>query len=104
MDYNEMSKAYNNAKGKYEPYREGHYEPNIWKKPKPEDAKKHLPPPSVNPPVVHMSTEVDYSIVSMPNGTYIVARSHRLGSLDYDFVCECETRHDAREIVRALNK
>ena len=48
--------------------------------------------------------EVDYSIIRMPNGTHVVARSRNLGSLDYDFVCECSSRHEAHEIVKALSK
>jgi hypothetical protein len=111
MDYEEMSKAYKNAK-----YQKGSgYEKNTWGAPNPKDAYINFPSPdkyisdkgnsiSKTPYVAPAPVEVDYSIVSMPNGTYIVARSHRLGSLDYDFVCECETRHDAREIVKALNK
>lgn len=48
--------------------------------------------------------EVDYSIIKMPDGGYVVARSNRLGSLDYDFVCSCASQHEAREIVKALSK
>lgn len=48
--------------------------------------------------------EVDYSIVKMPNGNYVVARSKRIGSMDYDFVCECTNHYEAREIVKALSK
>lgn len=48
--------------------------------------------------------EVDYSIVKMADGTYVVARSKRLGSLDYDFVCSCTSHHEAHEIVKALSK
>lgn len=48
--------------------------------------------------------EVDYSIVKISSDNYIVARSHRLGSLNYDFVCECSTQWEARYIVEALSK
>jgi hypothetical protein len=109
MDYEAMSKAYKNAK-----YQKGSgYEKTIWGAPNPKEAYVGIPAPKeyisdkgnnygnykgVAP------VEVDYSIVKMPDNTFVVARSHRLGSLDYDFVCTCETRHEAREIVKALNK
>lgn len=48
--------------------------------------------------------EVDYSIIKMPSGNYVVARSKRIGSLDYDFVCECTNHYEAREIVKALSE
>lgn len=109
MDYEEMSKAYKNAK-----YQKGSgYEKNIWGAPNPKDAYIGMPAPkeyisekgnnfgNYKAPV---EVEVDYSIVKMPDGGYVVARSKRLGSLDYDFVCSCDTQHEAREIVRGLNK
>ncbi len=51
-----------------------------------------------------ISEDFDYSIVKMPDGGYVVARSKRLGSLDYDFVCSCASQHEAHDIVKALNK
>lgn len=47
--------------------------------------------------------EVDYAIVKLGD-TYLVCRSYTLGSLDYEVICNCENHHEAREIVRALNK
>ena len=111
MDYEEMSKAYKNAK-----YQKGSgYEKNIWEAPNPKDAYINMPAPkdyfsnkgnsiSKTPYVAPAPVEVDYSIVKMPDNTYVVARSKRLGSLDYDFVCSCDSQHEAREIVRGLNK
>lgn len=108
MDYEEMSKAYKSATNQ-----KGNNKPN-WGAPNPKDAI-HMPAPeryfsekgntfSKTPYVAPAPVEVDYSIVKMPDGTYVVARSERLGSLDYDYVCTCPTRHEAREIVRGLNK
>lgn len=93
MDFDAMSKAYRDAKVN-EPNR------NIW------GAPNSLTKSSVlkAPDGYYQETEVDYSIVKMPNGDYVVARSERLGSLNYDYVCTCKTSHEAREIVRALNK
>ena len=51
----------------------------------------------------YVDPEMDYAIIKMGD-MFIVARSKRLGSLDYDVFCTCETRHDAYEIVKALNK
>lgn len=48
--------------------------------------------------------EFDYSIVRMGNGRFIVARSRHIGSLDYDFLCECDSHWEATQIVKALNK
>jgi hypothetical protein len=48
--------------------------------------------------------EVDYAITHMPSGTYVVSRSNRLGSLNYQFICECTSQWQASEIVKALNK
>lgn len=113
MDYEAMKKAYNNATyQKGSGYEKPEYEKNIWQKPNPNDAYPHLPPPNTkvkpptpfNPPMKSAPVEVDYSIVKMPDGTYVVARSERLGSLNYDYVCTCNTQHEAREIVRGLNK
>jgi hypothetical protein len=75
MDFDEMKGAYTRAQ---EPYREG----------------------SDNTEEV----EVDYGIVRMPDNAYLVVRSVRLGSLDYDYVALCANHHEARDIVRALNK
>ena len=77
MDHQEMESAYNRATSK-----------NISK-------KGYVPPAPV---------EVDYAIVQISSDNYIVARSHRLGSLNYDFVCECVTQWEAQQIVEALNK
>lgn len=89
MDYEEMSKAYKSAT-----YQKGSgFEKSTWGAPNYKDA---MPAPT--------SVEVDYSIIKMPDGTYVVARSERLGSLDYDYVCTCPNRHEARDIVRGLNK
>jgi hypothetical protein len=111
MDYEEMSKAYKNAK-----YQKGSgFEKPNWGAPNPKDAYVNFPPPdkyisdkgntiSKTPYVAPAPVEVDYSIVKMPDGGYVVARSKRLGSLDYDFVCSCASQHEAREIVRGLNK
>lgn len=77
MDQNEMGGAYNRALNK-----------NISK-------STYVPSTSV---------EVDYAIVQISSDNYIVARSHRLGSLNYDFVCECSTQWEAQTIVEALNK
>ena len=97
MDYEEMTKAYKSAT-----------EPTQWKIPTAKEVYEgHMPPPylkSPEPPVNYYTQDVDYSIVRMPNGTYIVARSEKLGSLDYSFVCECQSQPVAREIVKALNK
>ena len=111
MDYEEMSKAYKNAK-----YQKGSgFEKANWGAPNPKDAYINLPSPdryisdkgnsiSKTPYVAPAPVEVDYSIVKMPDGTYVVARSERLGSLNYDYVCTCGSHHEAREIVRGLNK
>lgn len=103
MDYEEMSKAIKKANSKYEPYKPVEHEKTIWKAPKVADMQPHLPPP-MNPTAKNVFAEVDYGIVKMGDNSYVVVRSHYLGSLDYDVVCNCESRHEAREIVRALNK
>jgi hypothetical protein len=77
MDQHEMEGAYNRALSK-----------NISKAP-------YVPPAPV---------EVDYAVVRISSDNYIVARSHRLGSLNYDFVCECATQWEAHNIVEALNR
>lgn len=89
MDYEAMSNAYNNAKNA-EPWGER-------KKP---DLLKHYSTGTV----ARMDTEVDYAIVRMPSGEYIIARSHRLGSLDYDFVATTNNLHEAHAIVKGLSK
>jgi hypothetical protein len=48
--------------------------------------------------------EVDYAIVELSADRYVIARAFSLGSLDYQFVCECSSHHEAREIVRALSR
>ena len=50
------------------------------------------------------NSDCDYGIVRMPDGAYLVVRSVRLGSLDYEYVALCANHHEAREIVGALNK
>lgn len=77
MDQHEMEGAYNRALNK-----------NI-------STTTYVPPTPV---------EVDYAIVQISSDNYIVARSHRLGSLNYDFVCECSSHWEAENIVEALNK
>ena len=77
MDHHEMEGAYTRATGN-----------NI-------SVKTYVPPAPV---------EVDYAIIKISSDNYIVARSHRLGSLNYDFVCECSTQWEAQNIVEALNR
>lgn len=122
MDYEAMRKAYESAKKKDKntnEYPDGYYSdwykndkqqklpsfkeqfqravdshPNGWEN-KGQNFGNYTPPAPI---------EVDYSIVKMPDGGYVVARSHRIGSLEYDFVCSCASHHEAREIVKALSK
>lgn len=103
MDYEEMRRAYESAKKTKESVQEY---PDGWN-PK-EDFQKALrkhymgeeDKQSYTPPPI----EHDYSIIKMPNGNFVVARSHRLGSLDYEFICECVSHWEAKQIVRGLNK
>jgi hypothetical protein len=48
--------------------------------------------------------EVDYAIVKLSPENYVVARSNKLGSLDYQFVCECDSHPEAHAIVEALSR
>lgn len=99
MDYEEMRKAYESSKKKEKSI--NNY-PDGWK---PDNQ------PTINfgktassQPYIHVPVEHDYSIVKMPNGNFVVARSNRLGSLDYEFVCECATHWEAQKIVKALSE
>ena len=85
MDFDELKNAYYNATEVR----------NVWTAPNPKDAVKFIRP---------AYGEVDYSIIHMPDDTFVVGRSWSLGSLDYDFVCSCSSRNEAREIVRSLSK
>lgn len=99
MDYDAMREAYNATKKKEESvnmYPDGRYSETFLPR------SKHLNAMTNYMPVT--KTEHDYSIVKMPNGHFVVARSRQLGSLDYDFVCECVSQWEASEIVRGLNK
>lgn len=106
MDYEEMSKAYQSAKKTQDSVNQY---PNGWSEERVSPTvnytthNRHM---SLNPQPEkpYTPTEYDYSIVKMPDGNYVVARSKRLGSLDYDFVCSCVTHWEARQIVRGLNK
>ena len=89
MDYEAMSDAYNNAKNS-----------GSWTDKKKPDLLKHYN----NSYTPQLSVEVDYAIVRMPSGEYIIARSHRLGSLDYDFVATTSNLYEAQNIVKGLNK
>lgn len=93
MDYEEMKKAYESAR-KMEKSVNNY--PDGWNP----DLTKTVS----NQPYIHVPVEHDYSIVKMPDGGYVVARSKRLGSLDYDFVCSCDSHWEAKQIVRGLNK
>lgn len=91
MDATEMANAYQRAVA----------EDSIWKTP---DVNTGIYPFGGRTIVAPAKDEVDYSIVKMSDSSYIVARSQYLGSLDYDVICNCESRQEAREIVRALSK
>lgn len=100
MDYDKLSDGYyqqrkQNSLDEHLKYQKSVQKfPNGWDN-KGENIGNYTPPAPV---------EVDYSIVKMVDGTYVVARSKRLGSLDYDFVCSCSSHHEAHEIVKALSK
>jgi hypothetical protein len=85
MDFDELKNAYYNAT----------HVNNVWTAPNPKEAVRTLSPAFI---------EVDYSIIHMPDGTFVVGRSWSLGSLDYDFVFSCTSRNEAHEIVRLLSK
>ena len=93
MDFDAMSKEYRDAKV-------NKTSKDIWGAPDPLTKSSVLRAPDG----YYQETEVDYGIVKMGDNSYIVVRSNYLGSLDYDVVCNCESRHEAREIVRARNK
>lgn len=83
MDFDEMSKAYNEA--------------------------TKLPSPTVKggnygkgDPIVPRP-EGDFSILQLGH-SYIVSQARFLGSLDYNYVCQCDTHWDAVRIVKALSK
>lgn len=100
MDYDKLSEGYyqqrkQNSLDEHLKYQKSVQKfPNGWEN-KGQNIGNYTPPAPV---------EVDYSIVKMPDGGYVVARSKRLGSLDYDFVCSCASQHEARDIVKALSK
>lgn len=48
--------------------------------------------------------DTDYAIIRMSPDRFIVASSRYLGSLDYEFVAECNNHWDARRIVKALSQ
>lgn len=105
MDYEEVQGAYQRAINSNDQFSKYYKEyPN---KEKHHGFEEHKPTEYANGygfPTKYIDEEVDYSIVKMSKDEYIVARSRRLGSLDYDFVCTCRTLHEAHEIVKALNK
>lgn len=62
-------------------------------------------PPTIWKEVEEISIpETDYAIIRMAPDRYVIASSRYLGSLDYEFVAECNNHWDARQIVMALNK
>jgi hypothetical protein len=93
MDYEKLSKGYYEQRQKNSLDEHLKYQKSLEKFPNGYENGKASEP-----------VDVDYSIVKMPTGTHVVARSRNLGSLDYDFVCECSSRHEAHEIVKALSK
>jgi hypothetical protein len=95
MDYEKLSKGYYEQRQKNSLEEHLKYQKSLEKFPNGYENKREESPAPV---------EVDYSIVRMPDGGYVVARSRNLGSLDYDFVCSCSSRHEAHEIVKALSK
>ena len=105
MDYEEVQGAYQRAMKSNDQFNKKYYqESHVDKNHGIERNKPSEFPNGFGYPSAPVDTEVDYSIVKMPNGTYVVGRSRRLGSLNYDYVCTCETQFDAREIVESLNK
>lgn len=48
--------------------------------------------------------EYDYSVIKMPDGTYVIGRTDRLGSLIYDYVASAQEWRIAKDIVAGLNK
>lgn len=99
MDYEEMKKAYESAK---KTEKSVNNYPDGWN---PDNQPTiNFSKTASNQPYIHVTIEHDYSIVKMPDGGYVVARSERLGSLDYDFVCSCASHWEAKQIVRGLCK
>jgi len=104
MDFEESKKAFKRAEMNYEKY---YSEPT----PSYPKLKNHgIEQKSVEEfpngygyPSNYVAPEVDYAIVKIENG-YLVARSHRLGSLNYETVCICQSQHEAQTIVKALSK
>jgi hypothetical protein len=95
MDYEELSKGYYQQRKQNSLNEHIKYQKSLEKFPNGYENKVEAP---------SVALEVDYSIVRMPDGGYVVSRSRNLGSLDYDFVCSCSSRHEAHEIVKALSK
>jgi hypothetical protein len=95
MDYEKLSKGYYEQRQKNSLEEHLKYQKSLEKFPNGYENKREEST---------VTQEVDYSIIKMPSGTCVVARSRNLGSLDYDFVCECSSRHEAHEIVKALSK
>lgn len=90
MDYDEMSNAYNRAKrGTEQPRLSFQKSLNIANYTEGDSFKN--------------KEEVDYAILEL-NGAYIVARSKYLGSLDYSYVCTCDSHFEASLIVKGLSK
>jgi hypothetical protein len=47
---------------------------------------------------------VDYIVVDMGNGEWIIARSYRIGSTSYDRIATCRSYPEACDIANILNK
>lgn len=45
-----------------------------------------------------------YSIIAMPEGSFVIGRTPRVGSLLYDYIATTENRTMAERIVEGLNK
>lgn len=90
MDHDEMSNAYNRAKE----------DEDWWTKP-----LRGLPKNLTYMEGDSFSKEeqVDYAILHLGN-SFIVARSRFLGSLDYTYVCTCDSHYEASLIVKGLSK
>lgn len=100
MDYEKLSQGYQQQRKQNSLDEHLKYQKSVQKFPNGWDNKGETFGSHTTPELI----EVDYSIIKMPSGNYVVARSKRLGSLDYDFVCECSSHHDAHEIVKVLSK
>jgi hypothetical protein len=100
MDWLEMSKAYNNAKkqNSVNDYPNGYDSEENGGGFSKQNFTQNKP---MNP---QPKEEFDYSIVRMSSDRYIIARSRHFGSLDYEFLCECNNHWEATQIVKALSK